>query len=187
MNQWGSFHTEQQGVLQLDNEYWDLCHFKSYVVHAVKRYQGMSRRGADMWATYVRYHFNLPDRVLNPWFHETRDLLAFLIEVGVQPPDDPLLQLMNYYTTSDFDTGNLSEHKPGAVPFEKNDIHTSLWNAVKDIQRAETREPFLQQVRRHTWKDFTTTFCIPSWDPQLAHTHVLKAYIYHVKNRLWLQ
>ena len=189
INEWGSFHTEQQGVLSLDDEYWELRHFKSYIVHAVKRYQGLSR-GTDLWGTYVRYHFTSPERVLNPWLHEPRDLLAFLIEAGVQPPDDPLLQLMNYYTTSDFDVDptQLSENKPGEVVFDKDSrLHLSLWNAVKDIQRQDSRHPSMRQGRRHTWGEFTTTFCIPSKDPQLAHPHVLKAYIYHVRNRLWLQ
>ena len=95
---------------------------------------------------------------------------------------------MSFYTTSDFDTGDLGPIWPIRIPFDKAaQLHKALAFAVKEIQRSETSDPRLWAKFRHSWRTFCIAFCIASLGPELAHTHYLKAYLYHVRNRLWLQ
>ena len=123
---------------------------------------------------------------MDPWQHEPNDLVAFLIEVGALPPDEPLLQMLNYYTTRDFDTADLGPRKPSSIEFDRSDkVHQTLCYAVKDIQRRENKDPTFNAPIRHTWKKLCITFCIGSLDPTLAHPHFLKAFLYHIRNRLW--
>ena len=95
LNEWGAYHTARQGALQLDNEYWEIRQFKHCLVNAVKRYQVISKGKPCICVKFVGYHFNEPHKVLNPWLHEPTDLVAFLVEVGVLPPGEPMLQMPN--------------------------------------------------------------------------------------------
>ena len=76
---------------------------------------------------------------------------------------------------------------PSKIPFDKSvKIHKTLWYVAQEIQRRENRDPMFMSQIRHTWKTCCITFCIRSLDPDLAHPHFLKAYLYHGRNRLWL-
>ena len=156
------------------------------MAHAVKRHQGMSKRRPCLWRKYVSYHFHEPNQALEPWVHEPKDLICYLIEAGVLSPDEPLLELLNYYTPRDFDSPDLAARKPSSLEFDQLDlVHQTLLYATKEIQREETWDPVFLAPHRLTWNMFCITLGLTSWDPALAHPHFLKAFVYHVKNRLW--